>query len=84
MGDERDMICYDKLFELLKSRGFKKKELLKVMSPPTLAKFAKHESITTDVINKVCAHLGCQPGDIMEYREDPEASPKRKTGDTSL
>jgi DNA-binding Xre family transcriptional regulator len=78
------MICYDKLFELLRSRGLRKKELLKVMSPPTLAKFAKHESITTDVINKVCAHLGCQPGDIMEYREDPEASPKRKTGDTSL
>jgi DNA-binding Xre family transcriptional regulator len=78
------MICYDKLFELLRSRGLRKKELLKVMSPPTLAKFAKHESITTDVINKVCAHLGCQPGDIMEYREDPEASSMNKTGDTSL
>jgi DNA-binding Xre family transcriptional regulator len=75
------MICYDKLFELLRSRGLRKKELLKVMSPPTLAKFAKRESITTDVINKVCAHLDCQPGDIMEYREDPEASSMRKTGD---
>lgn len=45
----------------------KKTDLLVVISAPTLAKLSKGESVTTDVLCKICAFLNCQPGDIMEY-----------------
>ena len=32
-----------------------------------LARLKKGESITTEVIGKICKFLDCQPGDIMEY-----------------
>ena len=56
-----------KLFDLLSRRDMKKTDLLEVISAPTLAKLSKGESVTTDVLCKICAFLDCQPGDIMEY-----------------
>ena len=61
------MIKYYKLFILLDKRGMKRTELLKVISSVTLAKLGKGESVTTDIICKICDFLDCQPGDIMEY-----------------
>ena len=68
------MIKYYKLFDLLQRRGMKKTDLLTIanISTPTLAKLSKGESITTDVILKVCTALKVQPGDIMEIIYDPE------------
>ena len=63
------MIKYYKLFDFLTRHGMKKTDLLKVISAPTLAKLSKGETITTDVICKICDFLGCQPGDIMEYEK---------------
>lgn len=67
-------IKYYKLFDLLQRRGMKKTELLTVagISSPTLAKLSKGETITTEVISKICGSLNCQPGDIMEYIPEPE------------
>lgn len=59
-------IKYYKLFDLLNRKGMKKTDLLKIMSSPTLAKLSKGEIITTEVIQKICDFLECQPGDIME------------------
>lgn len=61
-------IRYYRLFDLLQRRGMKKTDLLTLagISPPTLAKLSKGETVTTDVIEKVCNALGVQPGDIME------------------
>ena len=61
------MMKYYKLFILLDKRGMKRTELLKVISSVTLAKLGKGESVTTDIICKICDFLDCQPGDIMEY-----------------
>lgn len=61
------MMRYYKLFDLLSHRDMKKTDLLEVISAPTLAKLSKGESVTTDVLCKICAFLDCQPGDIMEY-----------------
>ena len=46
----------------------KKTDLLTLagISAPTLAKLSKGETVTTEVIEKVCNALGVQPGDIME------------------
>ena len=69
------MISYNKLFALLKEKGIKKTELLKVMSTSSLAKLNKGENINTETINRLCDMLECQPGDLMEYVPD---KPKKK------
>ena len=64
------MIKYYKLFDLLNRKGMKKTDLLDIISSPTLAKLSKGEIIKTDIIDKICMKLDCQPGDIMEYIPD--------------
>lgn len=65
---------YYKLFDLLTRRGMTKTDLRKAagFSTVTLAKLSKGESVTTDVIEKICITLGVQPGDIMEIEEPKE------------
>ena len=60
------MIKYYKLFDLLNRKGMKKTDLLKIISSPTLAKLSKGDTIKTDIIDKICQFLQCQPGDIMQ------------------
>lgn len=64
------MIRYYKLFDLLNRKGMKKTDLLDTISPPTLAKLSKGEVVKTDIIEKICKRLNCQPGDIMEVIEN--------------
>lgn len=61
-------IKYYKLFDLLQRRGLKKTDLLELanISSPTLAKLSKGATVTTEVIEKICNALDCQPADIME------------------
>lgn len=61
-------IKYYKLFDILQRRDLKKTDLIKIagISSPTLAKLSKGETITTEVIEKICKALDVQPGDIME------------------
>lgn len=66
------MMKYYKLFILLDKKGMKRTELLKVVSSVTLAKLGKGESVTTDILCKICDFLDCQPGDIMEYIKEVE------------
>ena len=42
---------------------------------PTIWRFGKMEagSVNFDVLNAICAHLGVQPGDILEFIPDEEA-----------
>lgn len=65
-------IKYYRLFDILQRRGLKKTDLLQLanISPPTLAKLSKGDTVTTEVIDKICASLNVQPEDIMEYVED--------------
>lgn len=60
------MIKYHKLFDLLNRRGMKKSDLLTILSSKTIAKLSKGANINTDVIDKICIELECQPSDIME------------------
>lgn len=68
------MMKYYKLFIMLDKKGMKRTDLLKVVSSVTLAKLGKGESVTTDILCKICDFLNCQPGDIMEYI--PEQKPE--------
>lgn len=62
-------IKFYKLFDILQRRELKKTDLIKIanISSPTLAKLSKGETVTTEVIEKICKALDTQPGDIMEY-----------------
>lgn len=66
------MIRYYKLFDLMNRRGMKKTDLLDTISAPTLAKLAKGGIVKTDIIDKICLKLECQPEDIMEVFEEKE------------
>ena len=63
---EGEMIVYTKLWLLLKERGMKRTDLLNVISSATLAKLGKNETVSSEVLSKICDFLKCQPGDIME------------------
>lgn len=63
------MIKYYRLFDLLNRKGKKKTDLLEIMSSRTLAKLSKGETVSSEVIDKICLFLDCQPNDIMEIFE---------------
>lgn len=67
-------IKYYRLFDLLQRRGLKKTDLLHIagISAPTLAKLSKGETVTTEIIEKICTALNVQPGDIMELEKAEE------------
>ena len=64
-SEEKKMIKYYKLFDMLTRRGMKKTDL--DLSSKTIAKLSKGANLNTDVIDKICMQLNCQPADIMEY-----------------
>ena len=62
------MLSYAKLWILMNEKGKKRIDLVEdgIIARGTLTKLGKNENVTTDVINKICDYLDCQPGDIME------------------
>ena len=70
-------INYDKLFVLLKEKGYSSYRLRKekLISQSTLQKLRTGDGIIDSrTITRLCEMLDCQPGDIMEYV--PEESAK--------
>ena len=64
-------IKYDKLFTLIKSQGKTEYYLRQNGISPSILSKIKHGTggIDARTIEKLCALLNCQPGDIMEYEE---------------
>lgn len=62
-------VSYKKLFKLLIDRNMKKKDLQQAaaISPASVAKLAKDEYVSLEVLVKVCAALHVDFGDIMEF-----------------
>lgn len=54
--------------EIVDRQTYEKMELLEVveMSPNTLAKLGINEDVSMDVLRRICEHLQCDIGDIME------------------
>ena len=61
-------VSYNKLWKLLIDKNMKKTQLKAVsgISSGTLAKLGRNESVTTDVLVRICRALNCDIGDIME------------------
>jgi len=72
---------YRPLFVLLANKGLKKTDLRELagISSGTLARFAKGEIVSTDVLEKICSALDCQIGDIVEVvKDEPKARKNKK------
>lgn len=61
-------VNYNKLFKLLIDKELKKTEFAKQVgiSPNTLAKFSRNETVSMDVIVRICRVLDCTVDDIMD------------------
>ena len=68
-------IVYNKLFQLLESRGLTSYCLRrdKIIGNATIEKLQKGQgNIDTRSLDSLCKYLQCQPGDLMEYVETAE------------
>lgn len=71
------MISYDPLWVTLAKKKLKKQDLYSVVSSATVSRMAKDEqSISMEVLNKICRLLSCEIADVAEYRPDPEQAGK--------
>jgi DNA-binding Xre family transcriptional regulator len=63
---------YKKLWKLLIDRDMLKRDLCKVanVSPTTVAKLGKGESVNVDILLRICAALEVDISDIMEVLPD--------------
>ena len=67
-------ISYNPLWILLIKKGLKKTDLINLanLSPTTVAKLSKNKSIDGTTLERICAALQCQPGDVLEYVPEPK------------
>lgn len=63
------MLRFYKLFDLMNRRGYNKSYLRNIISSATVAKLSRGDYVSGEVIDKICLHFKCQPGDIMEVVE---------------
>lgn len=61
-------VSYNKLWKLLIDKGMTKTQmrLQADISTTTLAKLGKNETVSMDVLLKICKLLDCNVGDIMD------------------
>lgn len=66
------MLSYKKLWKLLIDKGMTKTEMrLKAdISTTTLAKMGKNETVSMDVLIRICKVLKCDISDIMELTNE--------------
>lgn len=65
-------VSYKRLWKLLIDKDMTRTEMRKKAGITTgaLAKLGKNESVSTDILVKVCTALQCDLSDIMELTED--------------
>ncbi len=68
------MISYEKLWKEMAQKGVTQYALIKTyhVSPGQITRLKRNESVSTHTIEMFCKILSCQPGDLMEYIDDPE------------
>ncbi len=64
-------LSYNKLWKLLIDKGINKTQLRDAthMSSSTMAKIGNNQVVALPVLEKICAELECNIGDIMEFTE---------------
>ena len=64
-------ISYNKLWKLLIDKGMNKSKLRDAtrMSSSTMAKLSNNQAVAMPVLEKICAVLDCNIGDVMEFTD---------------
>ena len=67
-------ISYNKLWKLLVDKKMSKAELRRAagIAPNTMTKLRRDEEVTLVVLNKICAALNANIGDIMDFIQEEE------------
>lgn len=68
------MITYENLWETLKKKGMKKSDLLEILSPSTLSKIKNNGNITTDILDRICEFLNCEPMEVIKYKTQKDVA----------
>lgn len=65
-------VCYNNLWKTLIDKGLSKTDLRRVVgiSPGTLARLSKNESVGVATLDKICGVLNCRMSDVLEYVPD--------------
>ena len=63
---------YNKLWKLLIDKNMMKKDLMAQahMTSSTMAKLGKNQSVSMDVLARICEALDCNIGDIVDVVKD--------------
>lgn len=69
-------IVYDKLFALLKEKGYTSYKIRKenIIGQGTLTAVRRGGGLNAQTLNELRRKPECQPGDLMEYVPDEEAA----------
>ena len=63
-----DLIDYGPLWETMKEKGVSQYRLLQEgVDNKTLDSLKKNKNITMLTLEKICAIVGCQPGDVVRF-----------------
>lgn len=65
-------VSYNGLWKLLIDKNMKKVDMMNQVgiSSSTVAKMTNGEMVSMKVLEKVCAHLDCDFGDIVHYEKE--------------
>ena len=65
------VLCFNKLWKLLIDKGMTKTDLRLAanISTTTLAKLGKNETVSMDVMLRICKVLDCNIGDIIDAED---------------
>ena len=71
-------LCYKKLWKLLIDRDMTRTDLREAtgIAPATVSKMSRGESVGAGVLERICASMQCDIGDIVSYVPEPPTSPK--------
>ena len=60
---------YNKLWKVLIDKGMNKVALRDRVgfAPSTLARLSKNQPVSLEVLGRICEHLGCNLGDVVDY-----------------
>ncbi|WP_410176549.1 helix-turn-helix domain-containing protein [Sedimentibacter saalensis] len=67
-------VSYKKLWKLLIDKNMKKTDLQLAagISAGTLAKLGRSETVSMDILMRICIALSCDIGDIIEFINDSQ------------
>lgn len=70
-------LCYKKLWKLLIDRDMTRADLREAtgVAPATLAKMSRGEAVGAGILERICASMQCNIGDIVDYVPDVNRVP---------